>query len=69
MTDKKMNFEVSKYDSEIAYLSFPAHPGKGKKGIVMKQKELSSLIEGYKGPEVYLDFDENGELIGMEILL
>ena len=60
--------EVSKDDSDIAYLMLPNHPGRGKPGIVAKQVSLSENIEGYKGPDIYLDFDDLGQLIGIEIL-
>lgn len=60
--------DVSKDDPDIAYLRLPCHPGRGKPGIVAKQVSLSEKIEGYKGPDIYLDFDNLGQLIGIEIL-
>ncbi|MFD1259680.1 DUF2283 domain-containing protein [Entomomonas asaccharolytica] len=51
----------------MAYLFLPNHPGKSK--IVTKQIALHSIINDYKGPEIYLDFDHEGEIIGIELLL
>jgi len=68
MSDRKIGMEVNE-DGDVAYVSLPEHPGKGSAGVVVKQIGLHSLIAEYKGPEIYLDFDKNGVLIGMEFLL
>ena len=65
---KSIQLNVSEDDSDVAYLMLPGHPGKGTPGIVAKQISLADKIEGYKGPDVYLDFDKEGQLIGIEIL-
>jgi hypothetical protein len=39
-----------------------------KKGFVAKQILLASVIEDYKGPTIYLDFDANGAIVGIEFL-
>ncbi|MEX3012086.1 DUF2283 domain-containing protein [Hoeflea sp. TYP-13] len=64
------NFElrVNKDTPNIAYLALPAHPGIGTHGAVKKTLCLAEFISGYQGAEVNLDFDEFGELIGIEIL-
>jgi uncharacterized protein YuzE len=64
----QFKLEISEDDADVAYLYLPSHPGKGTPGVVSKQICLSDEVEGYKGPEIYLDFDENGMLIGMEML-
>ncbi|PPE56230.1 hypothetical protein F157LOC_04159 [Pectobacterium brasiliense] len=64
----KINLEVSD-DGDVAYLVLPNHPGKGKLGVAVKQVALQSIIENYQGPEIYLDFDRDGNIIGMEFLL
>lgn len=64
----KIKLKVSKDDPDVAYLKLPEHPGSGKYGIVSKQIRLLELIEEYKGPDIYLDIDKNGVLIGIEIL-
>jgi len=56
-------------DGNMAYLFLPAHPGKGKPGIVIKQVSLHSVIPNYQGPEIFLGFDKDGVIIGMEFLL
>ncbi|ASW01032.1 MULTISPECIES: DUF2283 domain-containing protein [Paraburkholderia] len=68
MADRKIDMVVNE-DGDVAYLSLPDHPGKGSPGVVAKQISLHSIIKEYKGPEIYLDFDKNGVLIGMEFLL
>ena len=56
-------------DGDMAYLFLPKHPGKGKPGITVKQISLHSVIADYQGPEIFLDFDKDGVIIGMEFLL
>ncbi|WP_224653555.1 DUF2283 domain-containing protein [Pectobacterium versatile] len=68
MKKNKINLEVSG-DGDVAYLALPNHPGKGKPGVTAKQVALQSIIENYHGPEIYLDFDSDGNIIGMEFLL
>ncbi|MBI0069023.1 MULTISPECIES: DUF2283 domain-containing protein [Snodgrassella] len=55
-------------DGDVAYLYLPKHPGKGISGISAKQVFLNSLINNYKGPEIILDFNKDGEIIGMEFI-
>ncbi|MBW5894708.1 DUF2283 domain-containing protein [Pectobacterium polaris] len=50
----------------MAYLFLPSHPGKGKAGVAVKQVALQSIMDNYQGPEIYLDFDSDGNIIGME---
>ena len=71
MIMKKMNFhlEVSKDDSEVAYLYLPTHPGRGTSNVVNSQISLAEKIDAYIGPNVYLDFDDTGCLIGIEVLM
>lgn len=68
MSEKKIQLKVSEDDLDVAYLTLPNHPGPGLPGVVAEQKILGELIHGYKGPEIYLDFDRNGCLIGIEII-
>lgn len=68
MTKNRLRLDVSK-DGDVAYLFLPAHPSKGKGKIVDKQISLRSVINNYKGPEIYLDFNQEGEIIGIELLL
>ena len=68
MKGKRIILKVSKDDPEVGYVYLPQHPGPGNHGVIRSQKRLFDLIEDYKGIDVYLDFDENGELLGIEII-
>lgn len=67
MAEKRISLAVSADDQDVAYLYLPDHPGQGTSGVVLKQVRLPSLLT-YKGPDLYLDFDEHGQLIGVEVL-
>jgi hypothetical protein len=68
MTSRKIYLKVSEDDPDVAYLYLPGHPGEGKRNVVDKQIRLFDIIENFKGPDLYLDFDTGGNLIGIEIL-
>jgi len=53
----------------VAYLFLPEHPGKGMPAITAKQISLHSVIDNYKGPGIFLDFDKDGRVIGVEVFL
>lgn len=55
-------------DDIVAYVSLPAHPGRGLPGVVAKHVRLRDLVGDHGPSDVYLDFDPNGQLVGMEIL-
>ena len=63
-----MIFKVSKDDEEVGYLYLPKHPKKVTNGVVKKTIGINELIQDYKGISLNLDFDEDNELIGIEIL-
>ncbi|WP_411885854.1 DUF2283 domain-containing protein [Polaromonas sp. YR568] len=67
MPNKNITLDVSSDDEDVAYLSLPNHPGRGSAGVVAKQVRLLDLLQ-YVGPDIYLDLDEDGRLIGFEIL-
>ena len=67
MSQEPIQLKISADDDEVAYLFLPNHPKQVVPGIVKKQTRLSDLIDGYKGPDIYLDFDEEGKMIGIEI--
>lgn len=56
-------------DSDTAYIYLPRHLGEAVSGCVKKTIHLDHLIEEPKGPRVLLDFNDQGELIGIEILV
>ena len=68
MSESEIKLEKNE-DGDMAYLFLPAHPGKGAPGITTKQISLHSIIVNYQGPEIFLDFDKNGVIIGMEFIL
>jgi hypothetical protein len=45
----------------------PDHPGAGAHGAVARQTRLLDVLK-YVGPDIYLDFDEEGRLIGLEVI-
>lgn len=65
---KKIVLKVSKDDDLVAYLYLPKHPKKTILGSVKRSVSIFELIENYKGIPVNLDFNEDNELIGIEIL-
>jgi Protein of unknown function (DUF2283) len=68
MANGKFELNVSEGEGDVAYLSLPAHPGRGRSGIVAKQIRLRDLYGAYEGPDVYFDFDKDNQLLGIEIL-
>ena len=54
-------------DSDTVYLALPGHPDPVAFGVVKKSISLDDIYE-YEGPRVQLDFDENGKLIGIEVV-
>jgi len=65
---QKLKLEISEDDDDVAYLTLPDHPGSGTPGVVARQVRLRDLME-FSGPDVHLDFDRNGTLIGIELLM
>jgi hypothetical protein len=69
MANKKIEFHPSQGGGEdVAYVSLPGHPGRGTSGVTRKQVRLREIYADYVGPDLYLDFDEQKRLIGIEIL-
>jgi hypothetical protein len=68
MANGKIELKVSSEDSKVAYVSLPDHPSGIISGMVKKTLRLRDLIEDYKGPDLYFDFDHENRLIGIEIL-
>jgi len=68
MSDNKIELTVSSDDPHVAYVSLPKHPGGGTAGVVSKQIRLCETIKDYKGIDILLDIDKNGEVIGIEIV-
>jgi len=49
-----------------AYLYLPNHPATA--GCVARTVRLDSLLDDTEGPEIILDIDASGTVIGIEIL-
>lgn len=64
---KRIQLDISDNDDEVAYLKLPSHPGTTP-GIVKQSVKLRDLLKDYKGPDINLDFDDSGTLIGIEIV-
>ena len=62
-----MRFEPSD-DPSIGYLYLSSHPGPEAAGCVKAMVRVSTLIPDYVGPEIHLDLNEAGEVIGIEVL-
>ena len=52
--------------NDVAYLRLPSHPG----GLckMSRSLRLRDVLGGYQGPDVVLDFDMEGTLVGIEVL-
>ena len=66
--NQKIVLKVNKDDESVGYLYLPKHPKVSINGIVKKTISLSEIIKDYKGIPIYLDFDKDEELIGIEIV-
>jgi uncharacterized protein YuzE len=67
MTQETITLEVSADDQDVAYLKLPGHQHRSTLGCAARTVSLSSLLT-YGGAEILLDLDEDGWLIGIEIL-
>jgi uncharacterized protein YuzE len=61
----QFELRISEDDPEVAYLRLPSHPGESCK--MSKSIRLIDLLGTYEGPDVVLDFDQHGVLVGIEI--
>ena len=68
MANGKIEFIMSSDESDVAYVSLPAHPGKGKHGVVARQVRLRDLFSEYDGPDIFLDLSASNQLIGIEVV-
>ena len=68
MANGRIDFALGS-EEDVAYISLPDHPGVGiVPGVTKKQLRLRDLVGDYEGPDLYLDFDKENRLIGIEIL-
>ncbi len=66
---KKGNIELKtcKEDKSVSYIYLSNHP-RETIGCSKKTTFLRELIPNYIGPDIIFDFNENNEIIGIEIL-
>lgn len=62
----RFELKVSEDDAEVAYLRLPMHSGQITR--ISKSVRLVDLMGEYDGPDVVLDFDMRGTLVGIEIV-
>jgi hypothetical protein len=67
MANGKIEFTLGSEEGDVAYISLPDDPGVVF-GVVKKQLRLRDLVGDHGGPDLYLDFDKENRLIGIEIL-
>jgi len=69
MANKKIRLKMSNPNSDSAYVALPGYPKEPVFGTVSRTICLDEVIENFKGPRINLDFDKEGVLIGIEILV
>jgi hypothetical protein len=69
MTEKKIRLKMTNEYSDSAYVALPGHPEQLEPGIASKTICLDDVLDGFKGPRINLDFNKDGVLIGIEILV
>ena len=62
-----MRLTISPDDDDVGYVTLPGHPGPGVPGAVKRSIRLRTLLD-YIGPDVILDLDSEGKLIGVEFV-
>ncbi|HCN48447.1 MAG TPA: hypothetical protein DIT10_05030 [Chryseobacterium sp.] len=63
----KIIVKISPDDETVGYVYLPNELDDDKRKVA-KTIDLSDIIRDYKGVAVYLDFNEDGVLIGIEIV-
>lgn len=63
----RLRLTTSEDDDEVGYVTLPGHPGPGVPGAVTRTVRLRTLLD-YVGPDVNLDLDSEGKLIGVEFV-
>ncbi|MCP4181600.1 MAG: DUF2283 domain-containing protein [bacterium] len=63
-----MKLKLSRKDKSVGYVYLSNHPGAGTAGASSKNVHLSDLIKDYKGADIIFDFNEENEIIGIEII-
>lgn len=61
----KIIVKISEDDESVGYIYMPLEKDIVK--TIFKTIDISELIKNYNGIPVYLDFNKNNELVGIEI--
>ncbi len=63
--NNKIIVKISDEDTSVGYVYMPVKENIDKK--IFKTIDIAELINNYKGIPIYLDFNKDNELIGIEI--
>jgi len=63
----RFKLRVSRDDPTVAKLYLPGYPARGFP-TVEKSVRLLEILGPYEGPDIYLDFDQKGVLVSIELL-
>jgi hypothetical protein len=66
---EKIRVKLIGEDSHTAYIALPGSPKDLQRGSVSKTICLDNIVENFKGPRINLDFNKEGVLIGIEVLV
>ena len=66
--EKSERIKFDETTDKALYIALKSHLGRGEPHLDSFQKGLHELIDNYEGPEIYLDFNSEGRLYGIEIL-
>jgi len=68
MKNKTVDISFNEYKDSAMYVALAACLGPDTPHVGCYQKGLHELIDNYQGPLIYLDFNSEGRLFGIEIL-
>ena len=69
MCSSSQEILLSEDETNTVYIQLPDHPGRGTSGCVKEMLRLETVLTNYNLPMINLDFDENRNLIGLEIVV
>jgi hypothetical protein len=69
MAEQKIRVKMNGEDSDTAYIALPGYPDQPQFGVVSKTISLDDVLDSFRGPRINLDFNKDGVLIGIEILV
>jgi uncharacterized protein YuzE len=67
MSDK-IRIKMRSPDADSAYIALPGNSERLTPGVVKNSVSLDDIYD-YEGPRVLFDFDEDGKLIGIEVVV